>query len=224
MASKKISTLIASAMLVGTTITGNSIYAEVQSLNKDHSASPLITKGDSKLKDEYSKRLSEISKTVESKSSEMVEEKNKRLIEEKIREELLKKTEGTNYKIIPGTMEDYSLTAYTMEEEGWTFGGIAADAVTKMYEANLRNRYIAVDRNKTPLGSKLYIEFPEDIRFIIYEGESFDLNGVYTAVDVGGAIRENKIDLYVGSFGQHQLDIAYMIGRRNVKVYKVEER
>ena len=224
MASNKIGALIASAVVLGSALTGASTINEVNAVEMNHSASPLIQKGDKKLNRVFDDALAIMESAINEKSLEMVEVKNNRIIEEQIIEELERKTQGTNYRIIPGTNESYTLTAYTMEEEGWAFGGIAADFKTKMYEASLIDRYIAVDRNKTPLGTKLYIEFPEDIRYITYNGVPFDLNGVYTAVDVGGAIKGNKIDLYVGSFGQQYVDLAYKIGRRNVQVYQVEEK
>lgn len=62
---------------------------------------------------------------------------------------------------------------------------------------------VAVDRSVIPLGTKLYIKFPKP-----YE----HLSGQYSAEDVGGAIKGNKIDIFLES-GTRQF------GRRNVEVY-----
>lgn len=52
---------------------------------------------------------------------------------------------------------------------------------------------IAVDPKVIPLGSKVYLSFQDD--------DYKRYNGVYTARDTGGAIKGNKIDLYMGDFG-----------------------
>lgn len=53
---------------------------------------------------------------------------------------------------------------------------------------------IAVDPRVIPLGSKV---------LLLFENKSHKrYNGVYTARDTGGAIKGNKIDLYMGDFGK----------------------
>jgi len=69
-------------------------------------------------------------------------------------------------------------------------------------------RTVAVDPRKIKLGTKLYIEFPAPY-------QSF--NGIYYARDTGGAIKGNKIDLYIG---YSNIKDAYNFGvRKGVKVY-----
>ena len=72
---------------------------------------------------------------------------------------------------------------------------------------NVRPGIIAVDPNVIPLGSRVYIEYP-------------DGTGHYaTAEDTGGAIKGNRIDVAVSS-----VDKAYDFGIKNVKVYVVDSK
>ncbi|MBP2636871.1 MAG: hypothetical protein H6Q72_2778 [Firmicutes bacterium] len=68
----------------------------------------------------------------------------------------------------------------------------------------VRPGVIAVDPNIIPLGSRVYVEYP-------------DGTGHYaTAEDTGGAIKGNRIDVAVSS-----VDKAYDFGIKNAKVYVV---
>ena len=113
----------------------------------------------------------------------------------------------------------FELTAYTLmpEENGW-FGTISS-AQYELEGKYLKDRYIAVDPRVIPYHSKVYIEFPEHRRYVRQHGELIDLNGEYLAVDCGGAIQKNKIDLFVGGQTQYYEDIANQIGRGDVNVY-----
>ena len=66
---------------------------------------------------------------------------------------------------------------------------------------------VAVDPRVIPLGSKLYIE-SADGRFVY---------GYAVAADTGGAIKGNKVDLYMETKNE-----CLSFGRRNVKVYILE--
>lgn len=66
---------------------------------------------------------------------------------------------------------------------------------------------VAVDPRVIPLGSKLYIE----------SMDGFASYGYATAEDTGGAIKENRIDLFYNSNAE-----ANRFGRRNVKVYVLD--
>lgn len=71
----------------------------------------------------------------------------------------------------------------------------------------VRPGVIAVDPNIIPLGSRVYIEYP-------------DGTGHYAvAEDTGGAIKGNRIDIAMNSVGQ-----AYDFGIQNVKVYVVDPK
>lgn len=70
---------------------------------------------------------------------------------------------------------------------------------------------IAVDPRVIPLGSKVRIKF---------KNKSVQhLNGVYTAVDTGGAIQGNRIDLFFGDFqSQNPSAEALRFGRQEADV------
>ena len=75
-------------------------------------------------------------------------------------------------------------------------------------KSRIEAKTIAVDPRKIKLGTKLYIEFPSPYQHF---------NGIYYARDTGGAIKGNKIDLYIG---YSNLKDAYNFGvRKGVKVY-----
>ncbi len=73
----------------------------------------------------------------------------------------------------------------------------------------MRVRYgvVAVDPRVIPLGTRLYIE----------AANGTWIYGTAVAADTGGAIKGNKIDLYVGSYSE-----AINFGRRKAKVYILE--
>lgn len=73
----------------------------------------------------------------------------------------------------------------------------------------MRVRYgvVAVDPRVIPLGSRLYIE----------GANGTWVYGTAVAADTGGAIKGNRIDLYVGSYNE-----AINFGRRKAKVYILE--
>ncbi len=71
----------------------------------------------------------------------------------------------------------------------------------------VRPGIIAVDPKVIPLGSRVYIEYP-------------DGTGQYAvAEDTGGAIKGNRIDIAMNSVGQ-----AYDFGIKNVKVHVVDKK
>jgi len=65
--------------------------------------------------------------------------------------------------------------------------------------------YIAVDPRVIPLRKTVYVEFPKGWEH---------LNGYYKAMDTGGAIKGNRIDVFMETEGQCR-----KFGRRNVKIY-----
>lgn len=69
---------------------------------------------------------------------------------------------------------------------------------------------IAVDKSVIKLGTRVYVEFPAPYQHF---------SGIYTARDTGGAIKGNKIDLYIGWSNTKD---AWNFGvRKGVKIYKV---
>lgn len=70
---------------------------------------------------------------------------------------------------------------------------------------------ISVDPNVIPLGSKVLISF-QDPAYKKY-------NGVYTARDTGGAIKNRKIDIFFGDFGANKASQKTLnFGRTKAKV------
>jgi 3D (Asp-Asp-Asp) domain-containing protein len=59
-------------------------------------------------------------------------------------------------------------------------------------------RTIAVDRDFIPLGSVIYIPTARDKRFTLPSGETATHDGYFFAADVGGAIVDNHIDVFLG--------------------------
>lgn len=72
---------------------------------------------------------------------------------------------------------------------------------------SLSDRFIAVDPKVIKLGSVVHIEFFEPYTH---------LTGNYTAVDTGGAIKGNKVDIFFG--GQNVSKEVSNFGRREVRV------
>jgi len=86
--------------------------------------------------------------------------------------------------------------------------GITASGVD-LKGKSLNDKFIAVDPKIIKLGSLVHIEFFEPYQH---------LTGYYTAVDIGGAIKGNKVDIFFGSgdvsqavknFGRRQVKITY---------------
>lgn len=76
-------------------------------------------------------------------------------------------------------------------------------------------RSIAVDPEVIPLGNKVEITFTNEA-YSKY-------NGVYTARDTGGAIKQNKIDFFMGDFKQnktHQSVWDFGVTKANLKIIR----
>jgi 3D (Asp-Asp-Asp) domain-containing protein len=85
--------------------------------------------------------------------------------------------------------------------------GITATGVDLSGHTLESARAIAVDPNVIPLGSKVKIKFKDE--------DMAQYNGIYTAVDTGGAIKGNTIDLFAG---EDAYDLCMSIGNRRAKV------
>ncbi len=73
-------------------------------------------------------------------------------------------------------------------------------------------RAIAVDPSVIPLGSR--------VRIIFDNSEVSQYNGIYTAVDTGGAIKGTRIDLFFGDTGSGNVsEEALNFGVQNATVY-----
>nr|DAK26553.1 MAG TPA: lytic transglycosylase [Caudoviricetes sp.] len=112
---------------------------------------------------------------------------------------------------------EFIVTAYDLSVEscgkapGHPGYGVTASGKSLARHTLESARAIAVDPNIIPLGSRVEVAFDDE------NMKQYD--GIYTAVDTGGAIKGNRIDLYVGE-DEHEL--AYSIGVRSARVTCVE--
>lgn len=96
---------------------------------------------------------------------------------------------------------DVNVTAYDLSIEscgkpvGSSGYGLTASGVSLAGQTLWSARAIAVDPSVIPLGSKVQLSFDNPAM------KQYD--GVYTAVDTGGAIVGNKIDLFMGDYGSN---------------------
>ena len=91
--------------------------------------------------------------------------------------------------------------------------GITANGTSLKGHTLESARAIAVDPNVIKLGSKVYVEFLDE--------EYKHLDGFFTAVDTGGAIKGKKIDVFFGS-GDVK-DEVRQFGRRKARITIVNE-
>lgn len=106
----------------------------------------------------------------------------------------------------PNLKFDFEATAYDLsyasnqKSAGDSGYGVTANG-TNLSGKSIKDkdRYIAVDPSVIRLGSSVYIAFPANARYItLIDGTRVDLNGTYTAVDTGGAIKGHHIDIFMG--------------------------
>lgn len=127
-------------------------------------------------------------------------------------EERLKRVETEVSRSAARTMH-MEITAYDLSVESCgkapgTYGyGITATGVSLAGQTLESARAIAVDPNVIPLGSRVRIKFDNP--------NLKHLNGIYRAVDTGGGIKGNRIDLFMGE-GSYDACIAF--GRQTARV------
>ena len=111
----------------------------------------------------------------------------------------------------PGTKE-FEITAYdnTVQSQGKWVDQTASGFNLKGHSLESA-KCIAVDPKVIPLGSKVKLYFDEEYKH---------LNGIYIARDTGGAIKGNKIDLFMGDGPVRKEVMAF--GRRKVQVEIIE--
>lgn len=111
--------------------------------------------------------------------------------------------------------QDFIITAYDLSYQSCQklpdhpSYGVTASGVSLKDHTRESAMAIAVDPNVIPLGSKVLIQFP---------GERSKYNGVYTAVDTGGAINGNRIDIFFGDEKENVSQEALEFGRSSAKV------
>ena len=93
--------------------------------------------------------------------------------------------------------EEFIATAYDLSYNScqkWTYNkgyGITSTGINLIGKSRTEAMVVAVDPTVIPYGTKLEIEFPEMWK---------DFNGIYIAGDSGGAIKGDKIDVFMGDF------------------------
>ena len=60
-------------------------------------------------------------------------------------------------------------------------------------------RSIAVDRSDIPIGTVIFIPAARGIKVILPSGETAIHDGYFFAADVGGAIKDTHIDIFIGT-------------------------
>lgn len=125
-----------------------------------------------------------------------------------------------------GLVGSFKLTAYNLSENDCQrpvyskYFGIASSGYD-FKGKDITCRKIAVDTRVIAMGSIVYLEFPEDFnKVVLPDGTIFNLSGEYQAVDTGGAIRGNIIDLFVGGLGSGIKTLTNYIGVRQIKIYR----
>lgn len=114
---------------------------------------------------------------------------------------------GVDRGVFVATAYDLSYASCQKEPSHPAYG-ITANGTSLKGHTLESARAIAVDRTVIPLGSKVYVEFLDD--------EYSHLSAEFTAVDVGGAIKGQRIDVFFGS-GDVAEDVK-QFGRRKVRV------
>lgn len=150
-------------------------------------------------------------KQIEGQKKELEALKNeKEVLEEELNKQKRVEAEAAAHAI------DVRVTAYDLSVEscgrpvGSSGYGITASGVSLAGQSLWSARAIAVDPSVIPLGSKVQLSF-ENPAMQQY-------NGVYTAVDTGGAIVGNKIDLFMGDYGNNaEADEVMSFGVQNAK-------
>ena len=130
---------------------------------------------------------------------------------ERLQQEELRKQEEMSRGYNRGAI--FEITAYDLSVEscgkspGHPSYGITASGESLAGHSLESARAIAVDPSVIPLGSSVRIHFIDE------NMQCYD--GIYRAVDTGGAVRGNHIDLFAGENAGH---IARQIGRRRAHV------
>jgi 3D (Asp-Asp-Asp) domain-containing protein len=137
-----------------------------------------------------SKALQNLVEVLETKKAQ-AEDKSVKLEKDYqlLQQELKKEKEKTKIPVVSRSKAEpvkkktfyVTATAYTQRAEEGT-----ADGITFTETRVTGGRTVAVDPKMIPLGSKLYLDFPS-------------VKGYYIAEDIGGAIRSNRIDIYMDS-------------------------
>lgn len=199
---KSLIQLIVAIILVSIT----TLYANANTYNKSNEAEKVL---------DFIRGFS-ISKLIEKEIKAIEQDKAEMEIAEK--EEVYKERErirtlvsrGSDRGIFTATAYDLSVQSCGKRESHPSYG-ITANGTNLKGHTLESIRAIAVDPKVIKLGSKVYIEFIDD--------EYKHLDGEYTAVDTGSAIKGNKVDIFFGDTGDKDTDQSvWNFGKRKCKV------
>lgn len=145
------------------------------------------------------------------------------IVEKVIKAEESKETSKENQNPKGEYIGEFEITAYDLslqscgKSKSHPEYGITASGYSLKGKSIENVKVIAVDPKAIPLGSKVYIEFEDDFRK--------KYSGVYTARDTGGAIKGNKIDIFIEDCGDKTVSKEAMkFGRvKGVKVYSYKK-
>jgi 3D (Asp-Asp-Asp) domain-containing protein len=84
-------------------------------------------------------------------------------------------------------------------------------------------RTIAVDRSQIPLGSVIYIPAARGVSITLPSGEQVLHDGYFFAADVGGAIRGNHIDVFIGVADRNPFPFVKSRASGSFEAYLVED-
>jgi len=98
---------------------------------------------------------------------------------------------------------------------------------TDLVGLNASHRLMAVDPTVIPLGTSVYVDFPQEIRYLeMIDGNIVDLTGIWTAVDVGGGVKGKHLDLFMGEDapgGSYYAKLCTVVNGKRATVYTIEE-
>lgn len=134
----------------------------------------------------------------------------------------VKKLESPSRGSLSRSLGEFTVTCYDLSVQacGKPIGskgyGITASGISLKGHTWETARAIAVDPKVIPLGSKVELIFTNE-KYSQY-------NGIYHAVDTGGAIKGNKIDFFLGDFNQNKTHQSVWDFGRTRAVVKVLEQ
>ena len=162
-----------------------------------------------KKSEEQRVKIEEVEKELVVKDGEIdsLKKLQDKIKQDKIRRDhnnLVVSSRGGRTSSVGGNWITMKASAYTTYANGDKLAGSQWGNLTASGTTVKQGRTIAVDRSRIPLGTKVELKFPSGYEY---------MNGVYTAEDVGGAIKGNRVDVYFDS-----LQVCNSFGRRDIRL------
>lgn len=126
-------------------------------------------------------------------------------------------TRGVNRDLGVFTVTAYDLSVQSCGKPiGHRYYGITANGTNLTGHTWETARAVAVDPKVIPLGSEIQVTFTNE------DYSKYD--GVYIAVDTGGAIKGRKIDFFMGDFNQEKThQVVWDFGKTQAKIELIEK-